>query len=169
MSISTGKNPQISAPDPRMEEDSDNDVAELKNQLQRQSNQISQQSSQISELVAAMKSQLQLNQALQTQLATLQTSINTLNSSRDSNMSGVQATKASSPSPNPLVPNDPDPAPTSALSGSVVKELSKKVYTFPEAYKLTGPENYDQWLQAVTIMFRALGLPGFVDDPESVI
>ncbi len=30
------------------------------------------------------------------------------------------------------------------LNGNVIKELSKKVYSFPELYKLQRPENFDQ-------------------------
>ncbi len=52
------------------------------------------------------------------------------------------------------------------LNRSVVKELSKKVYSFPELYKLQGPENFDQWKQALTIMFRALGIAQFITDPS---
>ena len=57
---------------------------------------------------------------------------------------------------------------TSALQGGIVRELSKKVYTFLEIHKLTGLENYNQWKQAHIIMFRALGLPLFVETPEIV-
>ncbi|SRR6266699_1738296 len=48
----------------------------------------------------------------------------------------------------------------------VVKELSKKVYSFLELYKLQGPENFDQWKQALTIMFRALDIAQFITDPN---
>ncbi len=47
-----------------------------------------------------------------------------------------------------------------------MKELSKKVYFFPDFYKLQGPENFDQWKQALTIMFRALGIAQFITDPS---
>ena len=52
------------------------------------------------------------------------------------------------------------------LNIGVVKELLKKVYVFPEAYKLQGPENFDQWKQALIIMFRALGIADFIVNPE---
>jgi len=47
-----------------------------------------------------------------------------------------------------------------------VKELFKKVYFFPDLYKLQGPENFDQWKQALTIMFRALRITQFITDPS---
>lgn len=53
----------------------------------------------------------------------------------------------------------------SAFNRGIVKELSKRIYMFPEIYKLVGSENFDQWKQALTIMFKALGLPLFVDNP----
>ncbi len=52
------------------------------------------------------------------------------------------------------------------LNGGVVKELSKKVYSFPELYKLQGPENFDQWKQALTIIFRVLDIAQFITDPS---
>jgi|SRR6266699_5278402 len=52
------------------------------------------------------------------------------------------------------------------LNKGVVKELSKKVYSFFEFYKLQGPENFDQWKQALIIMFRALGIIQFIMDPN---
>jgi len=52
------------------------------------------------------------------------------------------------------------------LNEDVVKELSKKVYSFFELYKLQGPENFDQWKQALTIIFRALGIAQFITDPN---
>ena len=50
------------------------------------------------------------------------------------------------------------------FNGGVVKELSKKVYFFLDFYKLQGLENFDQWKQALTIMFRALGIVQFITD-----
>ena len=47
-----------------------------------------------------------------------------------------------------------------------MKELSKKVYSFPNLYKLQGPENFDQWKQALTIMFRTLVITQFITDPN---
>jgi len=52
------------------------------------------------------------------------------------------------------------------LNGGIVKELFKKVYSFFELYKLQGPENFDQWKQVLTIMFRALDIAQFITDPS---
>ena len=66
---------------------------------------------------------------------------------------------------NPV--KQPETQPVSAgLNGGVVKELLKKVYVFPENYKLQGPENFDQWKQALTIIFKALGIITFIATPE---
>jgi hypothetical protein len=46
------------------------------------------------------------------------------------------------------------------------KELTKKASQIPIAYRLQGTENYDQWLQALTIMFRAIGIPSFIANPS---
>ena len=50
------------------------------------------------------------------------------------------------------------------FNGGVVKELLKKVYSFLDLYKLQGLENFDQWKQALTIMFRVLGIAQFITD-----
>ncbi len=47
-----------------------------------------------------------------------------------------------------------------------MKELFKKVYSFFNLYKLQGPENFDQWKQVLTIMFRALEIVQFITDPS---
>ncbi len=52
------------------------------------------------------------------------------------------------------------------LNGGVVKELSKKVYSFSKLYKLHGLKNFDQWKQALTIIFRALDIAQFITDPN---
>jgi hypothetical protein len=57
---------------------------------------------------------------------------------------------------------NPTPASNTTFSGQLGKELSKKLYTFPESCKLTGPENYDQWLQSLNIMLTALGVSTFI-------
>ncbi len=54
----------------------------------------------------------------------------------------------------------------SALNRGIIKELSKKVYAFPEANRLTSPKNYDQWKQALTILFRVIGFQEFIESPE---
>ena len=53
-----------------------------------------------------------------------------------------------------------------AFNTGAIKELNKKVHSIPEGAKLKGPENYDQWKQALSIQFRALGLPEFIDNPS---
>ncbi len=50
------------------------------------------------------------------------------------------------------------------LNGDVIKELSKKIYSFLKLYKLQRPENFDQWKQALTIIFRALDITQFITD-----
>src|SRR6266699_3481399 len=67
--------------------------------------------------------------------------------------------------PDPFKPLEPVVIQV-GLNRDVVKELSKKVYSFLELYKLQGPENFDQWKQALTIMFRALGIAQFIMDPS---
>lgn len=52
------------------------------------------------------------------------------------------------------------------VNNALTKELTKKASQIPESFKLVGTENYDQWFQALSIMFRAIGLPGFISDPS---
>ena len=52
------------------------------------------------------------------------------------------------------------------LNRSIVKELSKKFYSFLELYKLQKPENFNQWKQTLTIIFRALDIAQFITDPN---
>jgi hypothetical protein len=58
----------------------------------------------------------------------------------------------------------PESLSRTALEEGLVKELSKRVYTFPESAKLIGPENFDQWKQALRIIFRALKLNYLLDN-----
>ncbi len=67
--------------------------------------------------------------------------------------------------PKPIKPLEPIVI-QPGFNGDVVKELSKKVYSFPDFYKLQGPENFDQQKQALTIIFRALGIAQFITDPS---
>ncbi len=67
--------------------------------------------------------------------------------------------------PDPFKPPEPVVIQV-GLNKNVIKKLSKKVYSFPELYKLQGPENFDQWKQALTIMFRALDIAQFITDPN---
>ena len=57
--------------------------------------------------------------------------------------------------------------PHSTLNASLIKEASKKVYSFPDSYKLVGPSNFDQWKQALTIMLRAMDYAIFIDNPST--
>src|SRR6266699_5872247 len=65
--------------------------------------------------------------------------------------------------PDPLKPLEPVVIQVN-LNADVVKELSKKVYSFSELYKLQRPKNFDQWKQALTIIFRALRITQFITD-----
>jgi len=53
-----------------------------------------------------------------------------------------------------------------AFNSTMLKELSKRVYTFPKTYKLLGPDNFDQWKQALTIIFRAISFAKFIEKPS---
>jgi hypothetical protein len=84
-------------------------------------------------------------------------------------LSSPKEEKAPMEAPVPV----PSQAPTQATGGlsaafnsSQIKELNKRVYSFPEAAKLKGAENFDQWKQALYIQFRAFGLPEFLVDPS---
>ena len=87
--------------------------------------------------------------------------------------------------PNPVPPApEPTPAPTappaptattapivptpSDFSSITVKELAKQSLNLAEKQRLSGPENYQQWFQAISIQFRALQIPEFLQDPDSV-
>ncbi len=59
----------------------------------------------------------------------------------------------------------PQPPLVNAFSESIIKDFNKRVYKFPETAKLQGPDNFDQWKQALEIQFRALGLPEFLSNP----
>ena len=74
------------------------------------------------------------------------------------------STGPTGPDQGPMGPGR-QPEPT-GFSSDFSKELSKKVYTFPETYRLKGPENFDQWKQAFAIMLRAIGYSQFLADPS---
>src|SRR6201999_4178146 len=59
----------------------------------------------------------------------------------------------------------PSPKPAN-LNASLIKEASKRVYNFPESYKLLGPSNYNQWEQSLTIMLQAMDYKGFILNPS---
>ncbi|KAK2066944.1 hypothetical protein P8C59_000722 [Phyllachora maydis] len=42
------------------------------------------------------------------------------------------------------------------ITSSIVKELSKKAYTIPDDSKLSGKSNFEQWIQALTVLLMLL-------------
>ncbi|KAK2068038.1 hypothetical protein P8C59_002710 [Phyllachora maydis] len=52
------------------------------------------------------------------------------------------------------------------ITSSTVKELSKKAYTIPDDSKLSGESNFEQWIQALSIVLRALGISNFLENPD---
>ncbi|KAK2067163.1 hypothetical protein P8C59_000922 [Phyllachora maydis] len=42
------------------------------------------------------------------------------------------------------------------ITSSIIKELSKKAYTIPDDSKLSGESNFEQWIQALTILLMLL-------------
>ncbi|KAK2067375.1 hypothetical protein P8C59_001124 [Phyllachora maydis] len=52
------------------------------------------------------------------------------------------------------------------ITSSIVKELSKKAYTIPDDSKLSGESNFEQWIQALSIVLRALGISNFLENPD---
>ncbi|KAK2069071.1 hypothetical protein P8C59_003678 [Phyllachora maydis] len=52
------------------------------------------------------------------------------------------------------------------ITSSIVKELSKKAYTIPDNSKLSGESNFEQWIQALSIVLRALGISNFLENPD---
>lgn len=81
------------------------------------------------------------------------------------------------PPPAPDPPSAPAPAPAPApvsaptasdFSSLTVKELAKQSLNLAEKQRLSGPENYQQWYQAISIQFRALQIPEFLEDPDLV-
>ncbi|KAK2073378.1 hypothetical protein P8C59_007666 [Phyllachora maydis] len=52
------------------------------------------------------------------------------------------------------------------ITSSIVKELSKKAYTIPDDSKLSRESNFKQWIQALSIVLRALGISNFLENPN---
>ncbi|KAK2070667.1 hypothetical protein P8C59_005144 [Phyllachora maydis] len=52
------------------------------------------------------------------------------------------------------------------ITSSIVKELSKKAYTIPDDSKLSGESNFEQWIQALSIVLRALEISNFLENPN---
>ena len=48
------------------------------------------------------------------------------------------------------------------IQRGLASELTKKALAFPEAARLRGVSNYEQWLQALKIVLKAYGLEGLV-------
>ncbi|KAM7182561.1 hypothetical protein V8F33_014218, partial [Rhypophila sp. PSN 637] len=51
------------------------------------------------------------------------------------------------------------------ISIHTTKELAKQSLHIPEKDRLSGPDNFQQWLQAISIQFTALQLEEFITDP----
>ena len=54
------------------------------------------------------------------------------------------------------------------ISSSISRELAKKAYSMPEEQRLIGVENFTQWKQALSIIFRALGIAEFTNNPTII-
>ncbi|KAK2069046.1 hypothetical protein P8C59_003653 [Phyllachora maydis] len=52
------------------------------------------------------------------------------------------------------------------ITSSIVKELSKKAYTILDNSKLSRESNFEQWIQALSIVLRALGISNFLENPN---
>ncbi|KAK2072811.1 hypothetical protein P8C59_007145 [Phyllachora maydis] len=52
------------------------------------------------------------------------------------------------------------------ITSSIVKELSKKAYTIPDDSKLSRESNFEQWIQALSIVLKALGISNFLENPN---
>ncbi|KAK2071855.1 hypothetical protein P8C59_006245 [Phyllachora maydis] len=52
------------------------------------------------------------------------------------------------------------------ITSSIVKELSKKAYTIPDDSKLSRESNFEQWIQALSIVLKALGISNFLENPD---
>ncbi|KAK2066363.1 hypothetical protein P8C59_000192 [Phyllachora maydis] len=52
------------------------------------------------------------------------------------------------------------------ITSSIVKELSKKAYTIPDDSKLSRKSNFEQWIQALSIVLRALEISNFLENPD---
>jgi hypothetical protein len=124
-------------------------------------------------------------QSLTAQFQQLQASISPENPTHMDGLEGgpfLYRTSALSNNPgptnsnNPAIPLDPTtPSIPANLSNPISpirsdgptfsKDLTKRVYAFPEGSRLTGFGNYEQWLQALSIQLRALGLAAFIADP----
>ncbi|KAK2067388.1 hypothetical protein P8C59_001137 [Phyllachora maydis] len=67
---------------------------------------------------------------------------------------------------SPLHPPRKEPYLGLAVNLATIKELSKKAYTIPDDSKLSGESNFEQWIQALSIVLRALGISNFLENPD---
>ena len=114
------------------------------------------------------------------QIEALQGVVENLNNQIQQLVQSLQAQQAQSqPEPRPpepivvppvppVAPISPALLPTNPLNSGLARELSKKVYEFPETQRLVGPENFELWRQGLNIMFRALDLPNFTSNPSTL-
>ena len=58
-----------------------------------------------------------------------------------------------------------DPPGNLILGDGIGKELSKRVFSFPENCKLVGASNFDLWKQALLVQFRAIKAAGIYFQP----
>ena len=88
-----------------------------------------------------------------------------------------QVSQARQAPPAPPVPTpvpEPSPAPepprhsVADICALSPKEIAKQSLNFTEKQRLSGPENYQQWHQAIAIQFRAFQIPGFLENPDSI-
>ena len=52
------------------------------------------------------------------------------------------------------------------FSSLTVKELAKQLLNLAKKQRLLGPENFQQWYQAISIQFKALQIPEFLENPD---
>ena len=130
----------------------------------------------------SFEAQGSVSQGLQGQqgptLENLQHQVNALSSQLQQVLTLLQRAPAlQQPNPTPASPTPAPPAPAapqptapspSDFSSLTIKELAKQSLNLAEKQRLSGPENYQQWHQAISIQFRALQIPEFLDDPGSV-
>jgi hypothetical protein len=162
-------------------------IEELQTRLEAQATQMAQLHATIATLTDSLQ-QFTVQQQQRPQMPTEQQLTEAIASEVENRVKAAlqaqQARNTSQGPPEPLVvppytvplPNTvpPSPAlqptiPQDNLNSGLVKELSRKVYDFPENLRLTGPDNFDIWKQGLNIMFRAIGIPTFPSNPEGFI
>ncbi|KAH8843614.1 hypothetical protein MCOR01_011808 [Pyricularia oryzae] len=132
-------------------------------------------------LTAKLQAQdLQLK-ALTTQMDQLQHTIQQLaslltlkngESTNSSGIAGINTPNSGNLEANPQIFSadtataPPNPPGNLILGDGIGKELSKRVFSFPENCKLVGASNYDLWKQALIVQFRAIKAAEFISNPE---